>query len=94
MVGVILLLLTLLLSFTGYLLPWDQLDLIDGGLDGIPLVLSGGLTADNVASAIRQARPWAVDTASGVESEPGDKDPDLVARFVTQAAAVFSELEG
>ena len=79
---------------TGQVLPWHQLDLVDGGLDGIPLVLSGGLTADNVAIAIRQARPWAVDTASGVESEPGDKDPDLVARFITQAAAVFSELEG
>ncbi len=79
---------------TGQVLPWDQLNLVDGGLEGIPLVLSGGLTADNVASAIHQARPRAVDAASGVESGPGQKDPDLVVRFVAQAAAGLSELEG
>lgn len=45
------------------------------------LVLAGGLTPDNVAAAIAHVQPSAVDTASGVESEPGRKDPDLAARF-------------
>jgi len=79
---------------TGQVLDWQQLDPVDGRVDGCPLVLSGGLNAENVGSAIRQARPWAVDTASGVESGPGRKDPDLLARFVEQALTVFSELEG
>jgi phosphoribosylanthranilate isomerase len=46
-----------------------------------PLVLSGGLDPDNVADAIAVARPFAVDVASGVEAEPGRKDPDKLRRF-------------
>ena len=55
-----------------------------------PLVLSGGLTPDNVAEALAVARPFAVDVASGVEAAPGVKDPDKLRRFfeaVEQAAA-------
>ncbi len=54
-----------------------------------PLVLAGGLKPSNVASAIRQVRPTAVDTASGVESAPGGKDPALVREFVQAAAGAF-----
>ena len=46
-----------------------------------PLVLSGGLTPDNVAEAIAATRPFAVDTASGTEAEPGRKDPAKLAAF-------------
>jgi phosphoribosylanthranilate isomerase len=46
-----------------------------------PVVLSGGLTPDNVAHAIAAADPFAVDTASGTEAEPGRKDPDKLAAF-------------
>jgi phosphoribosylanthranilate isomerase len=41
----------------------------------VPLVLSGGLNPDNVAAAIDAVRPYAVDSASGTEAEPGRKDP-------------------
>lgn len=50
-----------------------------------PLVLAGGLTPANVAEAVRRVRPAAVDTASGVESSPGHKDPAAVAAFVEAA---------
>ena len=55
-----------------------------------PVVVSGGLDPDNVAEAIAVAHPFAVDVASGVEAEPGHKDPDKLARFfgaVERAAA-------
>jgi phosphoribosylanthranilate isomerase len=55
-----------------------------------PLVLSGGLDPGNVAEAIEVARPFAVDVASGVEAEPGRKDPEQLRRFfesVDRAAA-------
>jgi phosphoribosylanthranilate isomerase len=47
-----------------------------------PIVIAGGLTPDNVAQAIRTARPAAVDVASGVESAPGRKDPRKLRAFL------------
>ncbi|MDZ4781054.1 MAG: phosphoribosylanthranilate isomerase [Planctomycetia bacterium] len=61
-------------------------------LAGPPLVLAGGLTADNVADAIRTVRPAAVDTASGVESSPGVKDAQKMQDFVQAAMWAFSQL--
>jgi phosphoribosylanthranilate isomerase len=52
----------------------------------IPLILSGGLRAENVAEAIATVRPFAVDVASGVESSPGLKDPDKLERFFKAVA--------
>ncbi len=57
----------------------------------IPMILSGGLTPDNVGDAITRVDPFAVDVASGIESAPGIKDPDKLQAFaaaVREAAAV------
>lgn len=48
-----------------------------------PWMLSGGLTADNVGDALSLLRPDAVDVSSGVEKEPGHKDPLLIKAFIT-----------
>ena len=57
---------------------------------GPPVVLAGGLTADNVGTAIEAARPFAVDVASGTEAVPGRKDPAKLTAFL-QAVEVADE---
>jgi phosphoribosylanthranilate isomerase len=52
-----------------------------------PVLLSAGLTPDNVAEAVRRVRPYGVDVNSGVEASPGRKDESRVRRFVTEARA-------
>jgi phosphoribosylanthranilate isomerase len=59
----------------------------DGTLAGrrkrkVPVILSGGLTAENVAAGIAAVDPYAVDVSSGVEAAPGIKDPDKLAAFM------------
>jgi phosphoribosylanthranilate isomerase len=72
---------------TGQTFDWS---LVSGRRRPRQLVLSGGLTPGNVAEAIEAVRPWAVDVASGVEAEPGRKDPEKLAAF---AAAVNATTE-
>jgi len=59
---------------------WDH-QLAANRRNTIPLILSGGLTADNVADGIAALKPYAVDVASGVEAAPGVKDFEKLAAF-------------
>jgi phosphoribosylanthranilate isomerase len=69
---------------------WEW-DLLAARRSKVPLILSGGLTPDNVAEAIAATAPWAVDTASGTEREPGIKDPEKVRRFLEVAAGAGAQ---
>jgi phosphoribosylanthranilate isomerase len=64
--------------------PFDWRTLL-GVKDQVSFVLSGGLTPDNVAEAIRATGAPVVDVSSGVETRPGEKDPDLIGRFLRAA---------
>ena len=74
---------------TGERFNWD-LALQAKGL-GRPIVLAGGLTPENVGTAIRQVRPFGVDVSSGVESAPGRKDAEKVRKFIAEAKAAMVE---
>lgn len=63
---------------TGTVFDWN---LVPPGMR-LPVVLSGGLNADNVAAAVVKVRPWAVDVSSGVEVAKGIKDADKINAFV------------
>jgi phosphoribosylanthranilate isomerase len=67
---------------TGLAIPWEVLSEFR---PGVPLILAGGLTPENVAEAVRVVRPYGVDVASGVELAPGRKDPEKVRRFLGNA---------
>lgn len=78
---------------TGQTLDWA---LLEGRFSEVPLILSGGLTPENVGEAVARVQPFAVDVASGTEASPGVKDPERLAAFsaaVVAASPVVGELE-
>jgi phosphoribosylanthranilate isomerase len=79
---------------TGVLADWSIARRYVQTVNYPPLVLAGGLTADNVAGAILATGASAVDTASGVELSPGRKNPDAVKRFVQAAKKAFASHRG
>jgi len=65
---------------TGQVFNWSMIpDIV------LPLVLAGGLTAENVGQAVRQVKPWAVDVSSGVEDAPGQKSAAKMQAFIKEA---------
>ncbi len=73
---------------TGESFRWDT---VPAGLTR-PVVLAGGLHAGNIAEAMKQVRPAAVDANSGVEIAPGEKDPRMIAGFVQAVRDTDDEL--
>lgn len=73
---------------TGVTFDWNaaRTTLAEAGA-GLKLIVAGGLRPDNVAEAIHHLNPWGVDVASGVEAEPGKKDPAKLAAFIRAARA-------
>lgn len=69
---------------SGQTFAWD---LASGHRGSAPVILSGGLSPDNVGEAIAVVRPFAVDVASGVERAPGRKDPAKLQAFARVVAA-------
>lgn len=63
---------------------WSLLEALDRA---IPFMLSGGLTPDTVAAAVRTVRPMGIDVSSGVETAPGVKSPKLIEAFIRNARA-------
>lgn len=74
---------------TGKLAPLALAQQVSAGRE---MVLAGGLNPDNVAARIASVMPAGVDTASGVESAPGRKDPGKVRLFCEQARRAFAQL--
>jgi phosphoribosylanthranilate isomerase len=73
---------------TGETFAWD---LLKDRHSAVPLIVSGGITPDNAADAVRRLKPFAVDSASGTEASPGRKDPAKVTALlsaVEQASTV------
>jgi len=79
---------------TGKVADWSALRDYQKCLGEMPLILAGGLHAGNVTEAILAVRPFAVDTASGVESLPGVKDAGKLRSFIQAAQIAFDEISG
>jgi phosphoribosylanthranilate isomerase len=65
---------------TGVTFDWGIAEQVQNA--GLPVIIAGGLTPDNIDEAVTSTRPWGVDVSSGVEASPGTKDHDKVRQFV------------
>jgi phosphoribosylanthranilate isomerase len=70
------------LGGTGETFSWE---LLAGRQSEMPLILSGGITPDNAAEAVKTVQPFAIDSASGTDAEPGRKDPAKVMALIRAA---------
>ena len=70
---------------SGHTVAWEALARVYSRGSWPPLILAGGLTPENAATAIRAVQPWGIDVASGVESQPAVKDIEQVRRFIAIA---------
>lgn len=66
---------------TGRVFDWSMIDTIDK-----PIILAGGLTVENVASAIKQVQPYAVDVSGGVEGDKGIKEKTMIEAFMQEVS--------
>ncbi len=73
---------------SGVVFDWS---IVDDAPEGLRIILAGGLTPENIASAVERVRPWGVDVSSGVEREPGRKDPLKVKAFIERARSAAPE---
>lgn len=69
---------------TGHSFNWQLIP----ELRPLPLILAGGLSSANVATAVEQVRPWAVDVSGGVEQSKGRKDPTKLSEFIREVHRV------
>lgn len=82
------------LGGTGLTFPWEALMVARAGLPPeLRLGVAGGLNSGNVGDAVTRLRPDIVDVSSGVETEPGVKDPDLVRAFLDAARAAEGRVQ-
>jgi anthranilate synthase/indole-3-glycerol phosphate synthase/phosphoribosylanthranilate isomerase len=76
---------------TGLTFDWTIAEAIQNM--GLPVIVAGGLTPDNIGMVVGGARPWGVDVAGGVEAGPGMKDCDKVRKFVDEARSAAVEAD-
>lgn len=80
-----------LLGGSGKTFPWE---IASGLCERRRVFVAGGLTPDNVGAAVRLLAPYGVDTASGVETRPGEKDPVLMKRLIMEAKSAAMDIGG
>jgi phosphoribosylanthranilate isomerase len=78
---------------TGVPFDWKAACAVLDGLGDLPLIVAGGLTPANVEEAIAVLNPWGVDVVTGVEAQPGRKDPEKLAAFMRMARGLVPNVK-